>query len=106
MRWVLAWVLMGSIVQLGGRIYLRARFGGRGAEVGLKSMGVTWWVSLIAILLWPIDLVFRFLPLSFINRIPALKVGIEEAVAEVDADASKNCPDCGEPWMRHEDHGP
>lgn len=102
-RFLGAWVLIGAIVQLAGHIWLRARLGGRAAEVAATN--VAWWAYPIAVVIWPIDLVWRLLPFSVLIRIPTLKAILEKTCDNIDVDAKTRCPDCGKPWLEHEDHG-
>jgi hypothetical protein len=100
-RWVIAWVLIGAIVQLVMLIEARAKFGGRLTEVGLKAFGVRWYHFLGNVALWPLALTFRFMPSSLLMREPFFKRSVAQATEAIDIDGRERCPECGEAWLTH-----
>lgn len=88
MHWVVAWILVGVMLQLASQIYIRALVGGRASDGIAKTLGIRWWSYLVWSVLWPLDL---------INGIRNRR--------QFRAAMIQRCPDCGEPWLTHNDHG-
>jgi hypothetical protein len=102
---IVAWVLVGAVVQLGNWIYARHRFGAHRAEVGFKASGVKWWMSLLNIPFWPLSVAILLIPIRILMRNPIFKQRAAMTQAAIEADAEHRCPDCGEPYDgEHEAH--
>jgi hypothetical protein len=107
LRWVVLYLLLGAVWQIGTVLYGRARLGRRAFEVAMGSVtgGRIIYALVWGVVIWPIGALIALIPTQVLHQFKFLRRAKDEMVEALNEDGRRFCPDCGEPLLgKHKEH--